>query len=160
MDLGKSILVKVGVKLAHPETYSGGSDLEEFKTFVTGILEWLKMNCLLGATSIRMQVDYVRTCLTGKALEKFLWNVEQFDHSVHNWNLEMVMQGLQKRFLHTLMYHHVSHKFNTVAQGLKTIQELMNDLTKHPTWIIQLQMTTHSNSSSYWHYEKCCGMRS
>ena len=38
MNPGKSILVKVGVKLAHPETYSGGSGLKEFETFVTGIL--------------------------------------------------------------------------------------------------------------------------
>ena len=40
------------------------------------------------------------------------------------------MQDLQKRFLHTLMYHHMSHKFDTVAQGSKTIQELMNNLMK------------------------------
>ena len=38
MDPEKPILVKVGVKLAHPEIYSGGSDLKEFKTFVAGIL--------------------------------------------------------------------------------------------------------------------------
>ena len=40
MDPEKSVLVKA-VKLAHPETYSGGSDLEEFKTFVASIVSML-----------------------------------------------------------------------------------------------------------------------
>ena len=46
-DPDKSVLTQAGVKLDHPETYMGGSDLEEFKVFVAGILRWLKMNCLL-----------------------------------------------------------------------------------------------------------------
>ena len=38
-DPEKSVLAKVGVKLAHPETlYAGGSDLKEFEVFVTCIL--------------------------------------------------------------------------------------------------------------------------
>ena len=68
----KSVLVKARVKLAHPETYSGVSDLKEFKVFVAGILRWLKMNCLLGSTSVNTQVNYIATCLTGKAQEWFL----------------------------------------------------------------------------------------
>ena len=42
----------------------GGSDLEEFEVFIAGILRWLKMNCLLGETSIKMQVNYLGTRLT------------------------------------------------------------------------------------------------
>ena len=57
-DPDKSVLTRAGVKLDHPETYAGGSDLGEFEVFVAGILRWLKMNCLLGETSIDMQVDY------------------------------------------------------------------------------------------------------
>ena len=104
------------------------------------------MNYLLGATSVRMQVDYVRTCLIGEAQEWFLQNMEWFNHLVHNWNLEIVIQGLQKRFLHTLMYHHMSHKFDMVAQGSKIVQELMNDLTKYTTWMIQLP----DNNTFWW----------
>ena len=65
-DPDKSVLTRAGVKLDHTETYTGGSDLEEFEVFVAGILRWLKMNRLLGETSIDMQVDYLGTCLTGK----------------------------------------------------------------------------------------------
>ena len=64
-DPDKSVLTRAGIKLDHPETYAGGSDLEEFKVFVAGILRWLKMNCLLGETSIDMQVNYLDTGLTG-----------------------------------------------------------------------------------------------
>ena len=65
-DPDKSVLTRASVKLDHPETYAGGSDPKEFKVFVAGILRWLKMNCLLGETSIDMQVSYLGTCLTGR----------------------------------------------------------------------------------------------
>ena len=51
-DPDKSVLTRAGIKLDHPETYAGSSDLEEFEVFIAGILRWLKMNCLLGETSI------------------------------------------------------------------------------------------------------------
>jgi hypothetical protein len=50
--------------------------------------------------------------------------------------LETVIQGLQ-RFLHTLTYHHPSNLFDTVMQGTKTVQELMNELTKYTARMIQ-----------------------
>ena len=134
-DPDKSVLTRAGVKLDHPETYMGGSDLNEFKVFIAGILRWLKMNCLLGETSIEMQVDYQGTCLTGEVQKWFYRNVEQFDHQVRGWTLETVAQGLQRRFLHTLT-HHVSNKFDMVTQGTKTVQEVLNDLKKYATWMI------------------------
>ena len=48
----------------------------------------------------------------------------------------MVVQGLQRRFLHTLTHHHVSNKFDTVSQGNKTVQEVLNDLKKYATRMI------------------------
>ena len=63
-------------QLDHPETYMGGSDLKEFEVFIAGILRWLKMNCLLGETSVEMQVDYLGTRLTGEVQEWFYRNVE------------------------------------------------------------------------------------
>ena len=114
----------------------GGSDLEEFKVFIAGILRWLKMNCLLGETSIEMQVDYLGTRLTGEVQEWFYRNVEQFNRQVREWTLETVAQGLQRRFLHTLTHHHASNKFDTVSQGNKTVQEVLNDLKRYATWMI------------------------
>ena len=46
------------------------------------------------------------------------------------------MQGLQRRLLHTLTHHHMSNKFDTVSQGTKTIQEVLNDLNKYAVWMI------------------------
>ena len=46
------------------------------------------------------------------------------------------MQGLQRRFLHTLTHHHTSNKFDMVSQGTKTVQEVLNDLKKYATWMI------------------------
>jgi hypothetical protein len=79
MDPEKSPLAKAGVKLKHPEPYSGGSDIEEFEGFIANILRWLKMNYLLGPTSTDLQVSYLGTCLTGEAQEWFHRNVECFD---------------------------------------------------------------------------------
>jgi hypothetical protein len=75
IDPEKSPLAKAGMKLKHPEPYSGGSDLEEFEAFMANILRWLKMNYLLGLTSIELQVSYLGTCLTGEAQEWFHRNV-------------------------------------------------------------------------------------
>ena len=94
------------------------------------------MNCLLGETSIEIQVDYLGTHLTGKVQEWFYRNVERFDHQVHEWTLETVAQGLQRRFLHTLTHHHTSNLFDTVSQGNKTIQEVLNDLKKYAAQMI------------------------
>ena len=96
------------------------------------------MNCLLGETSIEMQVDYLGTRLTGEAQEWFYRNVERFDRQVRKWTLETVAQGLQRRFLHTLTHHHASNKFDTVSQGNKTVQEVLNDLKKYATQMIHL----------------------
>ena len=85
-----------------------------------------------------MQVDYLGNCLTGKVQEWFYRNLEQYDHQVHNWTLETVVQGLQKRFLHTLTHHHASNKFDMVSQGTKTIQEVLNNLKKYAAWMIHL----------------------
>jgi Zinc knuckle len=137
IDPEKSLLAKAGVKLKHPETYSGGSDVEEFEGFIANILRWLKTNYLLGRTSTDLQVSYLGTCLTGEAQEWFHINVAHFDRQVRDWTLEMVIQGLQKRFLHTLTYHHASNKFNAVMQGTKTVQKLMNELTKYVACMIQ-----------------------
>ena len=70
--------------------------------------------------------------------EWFYRNVEQFDCQVREWTLEMVAQGLQRRFQHTLTHHHVSNKFDMVSQGNKTVQEVLNDLKKYATWMIHL----------------------
>ena len=96
------------------------------------------MNCLLGETSLEMQVDYLGTRLTGEVQEWFYRNVEQFDCQVHEWTLETVAQGLQRRFLHTLTHHHMSNKFDMVSQGTKTIQEVLNNLKKYATGMIHL----------------------
>ena len=135
-DPDKSVLMWAGIKLDHPETYAGGSDLKEFKVFIAGILRWLKMKSLLGETCVEMQVDYLGTRLTGKAQEWFYRNVERFDRQVREWTLEMVAQGLQRRFLHTLTHHHTSNKFDMVSQGTRTIQEVLNDLKKYAAWMI------------------------
>ena len=91
------------------------------------------MNCLLGETSV---VDYLGTCLTGEAQKWFYRNVERFDHQVREWTLETVVQGLQRRFLHTLTHHHTSNMFDTVSQGTKTVHEVLNDLKKYAVQII------------------------
>ena len=135
-DPDKSVLTRASIKLDHPETYVGGSDLKEFEVFVAGILRWLKMNCLLGETSIDMQVDYLGTHLTGEVQEWFYRNVEWYDHQVCNWTLETVVQGLQRRFLHTLTHHRMSNKFDMVSQGTKTVQEVLNNLKEYAAWMI------------------------
>ena len=36
----------------------------------------------------------------------------------------------------SLTHHHMSNKFDTVSQGTKTIQEVLNNLKKYTAWMI------------------------
>ena len=42
------------------------------------------------------------------------------------------------RSLHTLTHHHMSNKFDTVSQGNKTVQEVLNNLKKYAARMIHL----------------------
>jgi hypothetical protein len=50
---------------------------------------------------------------------------------VRDWTLKAAIQGLQRRFLHTLMHHNASNQFDSVIQSQQTVHKLLNDLKKH-----------------------------
>ena len=96
MNPDDSIIVKTKLDIASLEEYSGSSDLEVYETFVAGILQWLKMNGLLGTKHAAFQVEYLGTRLKGDALEWYTRNVERHNRPIKNWSLESVFEGLQK----------------------------------------------------------------
>ena len=75
--------------------------------------------------------------LKGNASEWFTRNVEHPNRPVRDWSLESVIEGLQKRFLNSLMHTQVLNKFNTIEQGQKTVQELIQELTKYAARMVQ-----------------------
>ena len=74
-----SIVVKMKLNIPSPEEYSGSLDLEVYNTFITGILQWLRLNRLLGEDNADLQVEYLGTRLKGDALEWYTRNVERHD---------------------------------------------------------------------------------
>ena len=48
-----------------------------------------------------------------------------------DWSLESVIEGLQKQFLNSLTHRQASNKFDTIEQGQKMVQELIQELTKY-----------------------------
>jgi hypothetical protein len=81
---------------------------------------------------------YLGACLKDEALEWFSQNVERPDRVICDWTLESTVAGLQQHFLHTFMHRQVSNKFEPLEQGSKTVQELLNDLTKYAARIISI----------------------
>ena len=77
------------------------------------------------------------TRLKGNASEWFTRNVEHPDRLIRDWSLEPVIKGLQKRFLNSLTHRQASKKFDTIKQGQKTVQELIQDLTKYAAQMVQ-----------------------
>ena len=53
-----SIITRMRLNRSPPEEYSGSSDLEVYETFVTGILQWLKLHGLLGVKYTKTQVQF------------------------------------------------------------------------------------------------------
>jgi hypothetical protein len=89
------------------------------------------MNSLLGPSSTEIQLQYLGTHLKGEAHEWFYRHIEHCDWTVRDWTLEAAIQGLQRRFLHTLTHHNASNRFDSVIQSQQTVHELLNDLKKH-----------------------------
>ena len=58
-------------------------------------------------------------------------NIECPNGPISDWSLESVIKGLQKQFLNLLTHRQVSNKFNMIEQGQKTVQELIQELTKY-----------------------------
>ena len=64
-------------------------------------------------------------------------NIECPDRPIRDWSLESVIKGLQKRFLNSLMHRQALNKFDTIEQGQKTVQELIQELTKYTARMVQ-----------------------
>ena len=75
--------------------------------------------------------------LKGNASEWFTRNVECPDRPIRDWSLESVIEGLQKRLLNLLTHRQVLNKFDTIEQGQKTVQELIQKLTKYTAQMVQ-----------------------
>jgi hypothetical protein len=118
------------VKLPLPKPYSGSPKLEVFEVFVSNALHWLKINCMLGATSNELQLIFLGTCLNDEAQEWYIHNVESSMCIIQQWNLETVILSLQGRFLPMLMHKHAASDFDVVHQGSGTVQELYNLMNK------------------------------
>ena len=136
-DPDDSIVAQTRLNISPPEEYSGSLDLEVYETFVAGILQWLKLHGLLGAKYTETQVQFLGMRLKGNASEWFMRNVERPDRPIRDWSLESVIEGLQKRFLNLLMHRQVLNKFDTIEQGQKTVQELIQELTKYTARMVQ-----------------------
>ena len=136
-DPDDSIIARTRLNISPPEEYSGSSDLEVYETFVAGILRWLKLHGLLGVKYTETQVQFLGMQLKGNASEWFTRNVECPDRLIRDWSLESVIKGLQKQFLNSLMHRQASNKFYTIEQGQKTVQELIQELTKYAAQMVQ-----------------------
>jgi hypothetical protein len=84
--IDSSPLYKAKAKLPLPDQYSGSSKLEEFEVFMSNVLCWLKINCVLGATSSKLQLIFLGTCLNGEAKEWYMHNVESSMCIIQNLN--------------------------------------------------------------------------
>ena len=94
-----SIVIKTKLSIPSPKEYLESPDLEVYKTYVAGILRWLRLNHLLGEDNTDFQVEYLGTRLKGDALEWYTRNVERHDQPIRDWSLEAVIKGLQKTLL-------------------------------------------------------------
>ena len=126
-----SVVTQMRLNISPPEEYSGSSDLEVYEMFIAGILRWLRLHGLLGVKYTETQVQFLGTRLKGNASEWFTRNIEHPDRPIKDWSLELVIEELQKRFLNSLMHRQASNKFDTIEQGQRTVQELIQELTKY-----------------------------
>ena len=88
-DPDDSIVMWMRLNISPPENYSGSSDLEVYETFITGILQWLRLHGLLGVKYTETQVQFLGIRLKGNASEWFTRNIECPDRPIRDWSLEL-----------------------------------------------------------------------
>ena len=130
------VIAQVRLNINPPEEYWGSSDLKVYEMFITGILWWLRLHGLLGVNYTETQVQFLAMWLKGNTSEWFT-NIECPGWPIKDRSLESVIKGLQKRFLNSLMHRQGSNKFDMIKQGQKTVQELIQELTKYTAWMVQ-----------------------
>ena len=70
------IVTRTRLTISPPEEYSGGSNLEVYEMFITGILQWLRLHSLLKANYTKTQVQFLGTWLKGNASNWFTRTIE------------------------------------------------------------------------------------
>ena len=60
-DPDDSVIAQTRLNISPPEKYSGSSDFEVYETFVTGILQRLRLHGLLGVKYTETQVQFLGT---------------------------------------------------------------------------------------------------
>ena len=78
LNPNSEVFTRGGVKMPHPEYYSGEPDLERFEVFIVGILRWLATSLALGSDkeSTAVQLRYLGSRLSGNAQEWYARKVE------------------------------------------------------------------------------------
>ena len=56
-----SVVAQTILNISPPKEYSGSSDLEVYETFVTGVLQWLRLHGHLGVKYTKTQVKFLGT---------------------------------------------------------------------------------------------------
>jgi hypothetical protein len=102
------------VTILLPDLYAGSTKLEYFKIFISRMLRWLKINCMLETAGQDWQLTVLGTHLTGEAQEWYMCNVESSTWTIQMWNLETMILGLQHRFMPMLMHCHGAMDFDMV----------------------------------------------
>ena len=96
-----SIIARMRLNISPPEEYLGSLELEVYKMFVAGILQWIRLHSLLSVNYTKIQVQFLGMWLKGNASEWFIRNIECPGRPIKDWSLESVIEGLQKRFLNS-----------------------------------------------------------
>jgi hypothetical protein len=96
------------------------------------------MNNMLGERTAELQLSFLGSCLRDEALEWFTRNVECPDRVVQHWTFESAVAAMQQHFLHTLTHRQASNKFESIEQGSKTVQELLNNLMKYTAHMVTM----------------------
>jgi hypothetical protein len=128
--IDSSPLLKAGIKIPLSSCYTGSAKLEVFEVFIFNIPYWLKLNRRLGAASGEWQLMLLGTCLTGKAQEWYMRNIQLPTQAILHWILEAAILSLQQRFLSTLTHRHTVVDFDAICQGNSAVQELYNQMSK------------------------------
>ena len=123
------ILSRFGVKLPIPEAYDGKDDLMVFENWLMKVLGWFEMSNLNAISSEmnRIRITILSQMLNGRALDYYRERLSQF-RMAEEWDFSVAILEIRKRFVRQSTAMDSFRKYNTMTQGSRDVQTLMEEL--------------------------------
>jgi hypothetical protein len=118
-------------KVVPPKPWLGDSNFPKYEAWVFDALEYIESIGQFTPGYESEAVQTIGTLLDGDAKEWFRDNVRRFDRSISQWDLELVLRGLESRYHNDSVGVRADRALENLKQGSKSIQQYITETLRY-----------------------------